>query len=82
MDKYKVDMKRHCYFEDERYPISICDDYIFDPELPRNSWCKRYNKEIKTEFVVDERHDGVGHFYGQVHKFPLKLDCCEYKEND
>jgi hypothetical protein len=77
MNKFEPDLKKHCYFKDEKYPINICHDYEHKI-TPIPGFCKRYNKPLKTEFKIDERPDGIGHFYGQVHRFPLKLECCEF----
>jgi len=71
MDKYTPNMEKHCYFNDPRYPCAICYDF------KHPHYCHRFKKDLNIEKIVDEREDGIGHFKGQVHRFPLKLNRCK-----
>lgn len=76
MNKFKPDMGRHCYFQDPRYPVAICYDYKTTGS--EGGYCRRYKKDLKVDVMVDERPDGVGHFQGQRHNFPVKCEECEW----
>lgn len=80
MDKFKPDFNKHCYFQDPRYPIGICYDY--NHQNDGTGYCRRYKTELNIEIMVDDRPDGVGHFKGQRHKFPVKCVECEYVEGE
>jgi len=49
MDKYQPDMKRHCYFNDPRYPVAICYDYKHIDN--GDGFCHRYKQDLKIEEI-------------------------------
>ena len=72
MNEIRPNYQKHCYYQCKDNPRvhGICVHVGYHK-------CTKFNEELEDEIIIDNREDGLGHFKGQKHRFPIRLPQCK-----